>query len=236
MQRLAAAGAAAGRAAAPPPPSPPPPLLPLLSAWSALCAASRRGYAPLFERLGVAAVERGEACYAPAVAGVLRELQDRGVAVEDAGALVVRGLHAPGVPPFMVRKANGGFLYASIDLACLRERLRAGYGRIVYVTDAAQAPHFRALFAVARAAGWVGGGGREGAPVANLLHPARAPVLLQHAAFGVVAGEGGKKLSSREGTELTLGALLEEGAAWAQRVLEEGTGGGGAAARGAPPA
>jgi arginyl-tRNA synthetase len=211
--------------------------LPLLPAWAALCSASQRGYAPLFQRLGVAVEERGEACYAPAVSGVLRELQGAGVAVEDAGALVVRGVGAPGEPPLLVRKANGGFLYASVDLACLRERLVAGFGRIVYVTDAAQAPHFRALFATARAAGWVGGGGGEsGAPPTNLLHPARRPVVLQHAAFGVVAGESGKKLSSRDGTEATLGALLDEGAAWALRVLEEGTGGGGASLRGAPSA
>lgn len=208
--------------------------LPLLPAWAALCAASRRGYAPLFERLGVAASERGEACYAPAVEGVLRELRGAGVAVEDAGALVVRGVGAPCEPPFMVRKANGGFLYASVDLACLRERLAAGLARVVYVTDAAQAPHFRALFNVARAAGWVVEDRARGG-LTNMLHPARGAVLLQHAAFGVVTGEGGKKLSSREGTEMTLAALLDEGAAWARRVLEAGTGGGGAGARGAPP-
>jgi arginyl-tRNA synthetase len=46
----------------------------------------------------------------------------------------------------------------------------------------------------------------------NALHPTApgAPVMLQHAAFGVVTGDSGKKLSSRDGTDATLGGLLAE--------------------------
>jgi arginyl-tRNA synthetase len=172
--------------------------------WVALCAASRAGYVPLFEALNVRPEEQGEACYAHLLPDLVTGLLEAGTAVVDDGAVAVF-LADPSTPPLLARKRDGGYLYATTDLAALRARLQAGYRRIVYVTDAGQSGHFSALFEAAGRAGWTAGGGNV-----NALDP--SPVLLEHAAFGVVTGPGGRKLSSRDGTDLTLARLLDEGA------------------------
>jgi arginyl-tRNA synthetase len=183
--------------------------------WAAVCAASRRGFEPLLRRLGVSVPERGESSYLPTVAGALEGLLSSGVAVRSQGAVAVF-VDGAEKPPLLLQRADGGFLYAAIDVAALRSRLAAGYDRLVYVTDEAQAHHFRQLFALARLAGWV-----DAASGANRLHPEGRPVALEHAAFGVVTGEAGGKLSSRDGTELTLAALLDQGVVAARAFVDQ---------------
>ena len=218
---------------------------PLLRTWQAVCAASRAGYVPLFDRLRVRVEERGESTYLPSVPSVLAGLVEAGHAVEDDGALVVR--LGASLPPMLLRKSNGAWLYATTDVAALHTRLREGLQRIVYVTDASQALHFRQLFALAERVGWVvaaGGGGHHpstssSAPhrhqLVNALHPRRPPVTLSHASFGLVTEEAsGRKLSSREGTgDASLSALLDAAAGFA---LEEMRGGSGYAAAAAAAA
>ena len=132
----------------------------------------------------------------------------------------------PDKPALLIRKADGCYLYATTDLAALRARLVAGYERIVYVTDESQAGHFRQVFAAAAMAGWVDSRGRN-----TLAGGPPRPVSLEHAPFGVVtiapgAGVGPipppKKLSSREGTTLTLRSLLDDGAAMVSSLMRVG--------------
>ncbi|RYG41143.1 arginine--tRNA ligase, partial [archaeon] len=183
----------------------------LKHAWTQLCAASRAGYEPLFQRLGVQVTEAGESTYADGLASVVEELQRSGVATLSDGALVLF-VDGADKSPLLIRKADGGFLYATTDLVCLRRRLEGGFTRIVYITDQSQAVHFRQVFAAARMAGWITPDGR------NALSRDRLPVSLEHAYFGVVTGEGGRKLSSRDGTPHTLASLLAEGDAAATRA------------------
>jgi len=198
----------------------------LLQRWYRLCKASRLGYMPLFERLGVDVDERPESLYAPLLEGLVTELMKSGHAVEENGAvgLFVDG---PSNPPFLIRKSDGGYLYATIDLACLRTRLLAGFSRIVYVTDHAQNSHFQLLFKSARWIGWIGPNDENflaprdnnASGGENVFFP---KVSLEHASFGLVTGEGGKKLSSRDGSasEATLQALLESGAEVALQSMQ----------------
>lgn len=194
----------------------------LLKRWQRLCEASRAGYLPLFKKLGVNVEERPESLYAPMLEEVVNELLQSGHAVEQNGAvgLFVDG---PSNPPFLIRKSDGGYLYATIDLACLRVRLRAGFNRIVYVTDHAQNGHFQLLFKAARYIGWVGTKNENNlAPFTD--HDQRvSTVSLEHASFGLVTGEGGKKLSSRDGSasEATLQGLLENGADVARQSMQQ---------------
>jgi arginyl-tRNA synthetase len=185
----------------------------LLALWDRVCAASRAGYLPLLSRLGVTVPERGESAYAPLLAPLVDDLLARGVAVLGEDGAVVIFVDGPDKPPMIIRKRDGGFLYATIDLAALRARLSAGYDRVVYVTDAAQGPHFRQVFAAGVLAGWIGedGANRVVAAAAAAGNGGGRRVSLEHAAFGVVTGEGGKKLSSRDGTDLTLRSLLDQG-------------------------
>lgn len=128
----------------------------------------------------------------------------QGVAVETNGAI---GIFADGPdrPPLLLRRATGAWLYAATDVAALYTRLVAGFDRIVYVTDEGQAGHFSQLFATARLSGWVDADG------CNQLVPGTPrPVSLEHASFGLVTGQDGRKLSSRDGTDLTLASLLAQ--------------------------
>ena len=76
------------------------------AAWRRICEASRREFEAIYERLGVAGLqERGESFYNPMLPGVVKELQEAGVAVEDNGAQVVwcEGIENP----LIVQKSDG---------------------------------------------------------------------------------------------------------------------------------
>jgi arginyl-tRNA synthetase len=98
----------------------------------------------------------------------------------------------------IVQKSDGGFNYATTDLAAIRYRFAAppagdGACRVIYVTDAGQASHFAGVFQVARRAGWIPEDRR-----------------LEHVPFGLVQGEDGKKLKTRSGDTVRLKDLLDE--------------------------
>jgi arginyl-tRNA synthetase len=184
-----------------------------LQAWTLLCDQSRREFQQIYDRLGIVLHERGESFYNPLLSAVVEDLRVAGLLVEDAGAECV--FLEPDKPPLIVRKSDGGFNYATTDLAAIRYRFAAppegdGARRLIYVTDAGQASHFAAVFAVARRAGWVPAGGR-----------------LEHVPFGLVQGDDGKKLKTRSGETVRLKDLLDEAVERAEadlraRLAEEG--------------
>ncbi|HYE02991.1 MAG TPA: arginine--tRNA ligase, partial [Phycisphaerales bacterium] len=95
----------------------------------------------------------GESSYAHELAPLADDLRARGIAEESDGALVVRveGL----AEPCLVRKSDGGYLYATTDLAAIRRRVwTLGAERVIYCVDARQALHFKQVFAAARRAGY----------------------------------------------------------------------------------
>ncbi len=168
------------------------------AAWAALLERSRADNDEVLALLGVTdLVERGESTYEPHLPAVVADLERAGLAGEDAGALCV---FPPGFTnkegdalPLIVRKSDGGFNYATTDLAALRVRVAEGARRIVYVVDVAQSQHLAMVFATARAAGWL---------------PDHVEVV--HVAFGLVLGEDGKRLRTRSGENPKLRELLDE--------------------------
>jgi arginyl-tRNA synthetase len=184
-----------------------------LKAWGLLCEQSRREFQQIYNRLAIALTERGESFYNPHLPAVVRDLRDAGLLVEDASAECV--FLEEGKPPVIVQKSDGGFNYATTDLAAIRYRFAPppegdGARRVIYVTDAGQANHFAAVFEVARRAGWVPEGGR-----------------LEHVPFGLVQGDDGKKLKTRSGDTVRLKDLLDEAVQRAEadlraRLAEEG--------------
>ena len=115
--------------------------------------------------------------------------------------------------PVIVQKSDGGFNYATTDLAAIRHRFAAapggdGASRVIYVTDAGQASHFAAVFQVAGRAGWIPPGSS-----------------VEHVPFGLVQGDDGKKLKTRSGDTVRLRDLLDEAVERAEadlrRRLEE---------------
>ncbi|MCC5823713.1 MAG: arginine--tRNA ligase [Phycisphaerales bacterium] len=138
----------------------------------------------------------GESSYRDELAGVIDDLTRRGIAEEDDGALVVRvdGLKEPCI----VRKRDGGYLYATTDLAAIRRRAGTlGGERVVYCVDARQALHFKQVFGAAHKAGYD-------------RTPDGKTAELFHAAFGNVLGEDNKPLKTRSGENIKLADLIDE--------------------------
>jgi len=107
-------------------------------------------------------------------------------------------------PPMLVRKTDGSWLYGTIDLAAVRQRLLTEQAdRIVYVTDEGQRFHFSQVFDVAERASWTN----------------RDAGTLQHVGFGLVKAMDGTKLSSRDGNALPLSELLRRAAREAKQAL-----------------
>jgi arginyl-tRNA synthetase len=142
----------------------------------------------------------GESSYADELAGIVADVEKRGVAEESEGALVIR---VPGFEePCLIRKSDGAFLYATTDLAGIRRRVQKfGADRVVYAVDARQALHFKLVFAAAAKAGYTM---RPPPPGTS------GPASLEHAAFGMVLGEDGKPFKTRSGENVKLSSLIDE--------------------------
>ncbi len=137
----------------------------------------------------------GESFFQPLLAGVVDDLLAKGLAQESRGAIGVF-LHGEDKPPFLIRKADGAFLYATTDLATIQWRVEHWKpDRILYVVDHRQGQHFEQLFETAR---------RWGLPGLDRVD-------LVHVAFGTVLGEDGRPFKTRAGDAVGLEALLDEG-------------------------
>ncbi|HET9128951.1 MAG TPA: arginine--tRNA ligase, partial [Propionibacteriaceae bacterium] len=162
--------------------------------WWQLIDVSMAGFNQTYDRLHVLLTDEdiaGESSYNDDLAVIARDLEERGIAVIDDGALVVwvEGFDAP----LIVRKRDGGFGYACTDLAAIRRRVSEIHAdRIIYVTDARQAGHFAQMFAVARKAGYL---------------PERVEV--RHVGYGMVLGNDGRPFKTRDGSAATLTDLLD---------------------------
>ncbi|WP_414541747.1 arginine--tRNA ligase [Nostoc sp. CCY0012] len=169
-----------------------------LHAWKLLCEQSRREFQVIYDLLNVQVTERGESFYNPLLPTVVEDLQSSGLLEENQGAQVVflEGFtNREGEPlPLIVQKSDGGYNYATTDLAALRYRIQQDEAkRIIYVTDAGQGNHFAQFFQVAGKAGWI-----------------PDDVELVHVPFGLVLGEDGKKFKTRSGDTVRLRDLLDE--------------------------
>lgn len=106
--------------------------------------------------------------------------------------------------PLIVQKSDGGFNYATTDLAAIRYRLAEDKAqRVIYPVGAEQTNHFAQVFQVGRRAGWL-----------------TDDVQFIHTPFGMVLGEDGTKLKSRSGEAPKLQELLEDAIAYARKDFE----------------
>lgn len=177
-------------------------------AWQLLCEQSRREFQLIYDDLGIKLTERGESFYNQFLPQIVEELDKIGLLVENQGAKCVflEGFtNKEGEPlPLIVQKTDGGYNYATTDLAALRHRIETEKAtRIIYVTDAGQSNHFMQFWQVAKRASWI-----------------PENVELVHVAFGVVKGEDGKKLKTRSGETVRLRELLDEAVNYAKKDLE----------------
>ncbi len=144
---------------------------------------------------------RAESFYNETLAKVVEDLDTAGMLQESDGAQCVF-LEGDEVP-VIVRKSDGGYLYATTDLAALYYRANVlGAKRISYVVDARQSGHFKQVFRVAKEAGFV-----------------PEDVKLEHVAFGTMMDKNGKPFKTRDGGTVKLIDLLDEAVVRAKAAI-----------------
>ena len=177
-------------------------------AWGLLCEQSRREFQVIYDLLDINLTERGESFYNPFLPDVITKLEEQKLLEEDAGAKCVflEGFtNKDGDPlPLIVQKTDGGFNYATTDLAAINYRVAEDQAaKIIYVTDSGQGNHFAGVFQVARKAG---------------ILPENVEAI--HVPFGLVLGEDGKRLKTRSGETIKLRVLLDEAIVQARQDIE----------------
>lgn len=139
-----------------------------------------------------------ESAYNDDLARVVTDLTEQGLLVENQGAQCVFMEEFKGKDdeplPIIVQKKDGGYLYATTDLAAVRYRAtELNASRIIYVVDARQSLHFQQIFTLSRKAGY-----------------APPTTRLEHLGFGMVLGKDGRPYKSRDGGVTKLSDLLDE--------------------------
>ncbi len=151
----------------------------------------------------------GESAYNEALPGIIQQLAQKDLLVNSDGAQCVfldEFKNKQGdVLPVIVQKSDGGYLYATTDLAACDYRTGTlNATRVLYFTDARQSLHFRQIFAVAQRAGF----NRNGATLEHLPH-------------GSILGKDGKPFKTRDGGVVKLAELLDEAVARATQLVQE---------------
>ena len=134
-----------------------------LAIWQRLVDISREYLHQVYARLGVTLTDddiRGESFYNDMLADTVSALEERGIATVSDGALCAFPAGFTGREgrplPLIIRKSDGGYNYATTDLAAVRYRVdKLSADRSIYVVGSEQALHFQMVFAVAREAGWI---------------------------------------------------------------------------------
>ena len=180
--------------------------------WQMLVNRSLLHFNDVYQMMGVLLTDddlAGESKYEAALPDVVDMLAAAGLLEESEGAKVVYPegwINREGEPlPLIIQKADGGYNYATSDLACIIDRIQnVGSRDFLYVVGAEQAQHFAMVFEVARSAGFMD-----------------ESVNAIHVPFGLVLGTDGKKLASRTGGAVQLKDLLVEAVERADSLIAE---------------
>ena len=151
----------------------------------------------------------GESFYNDDLATLVNELKNSGLAKEDDGAQLVfldELADKEGNPsPVLIQKKDGGFLYATTDLAAMRYRSgELNADRLMYFIDDRQSLHMKQVFVLGKKAGFV-----------------RPEVSLEHHAFGKMLGQDGKPFKTRTGGTVKLADLIKEAIQRADAVVAD---------------
>ena len=180
--------------------------------WRVLVAESTKYFNRVYRQLDVLLTDgdlMGESAYNDLLSKVVERLRSGGHLQQSDGAdvMFLDGFaNRDNEPlPLIIRKGDGGYNYATTDLACVIDRVeRLGANRMWYVVGAPQAQHLQMVEAATRAAGWL-----------------PESVEMRHVAFGNVLGSDKKMLKSRSGDSVKLSALLDEAVERATTAVRE---------------
>lgn len=172
-----------------------------LTMWQKLVNITLKHNQEIYDRLNVSLTPEhvmGESMYNPMLSEIVADLQAKGLAVEDQGAIVVyldeyknKDSDPMGV---IVRKKDGGFLYTTTDIACAKYRYEQLHAdRVLYFIDSRQHQHLMQAWSIVHKAGYV-----------------PESVSLEHHAFGMMLGKDGRPFKTRTGGTVRLVDLLDE--------------------------
>ncbi len=183
-----------------------------LRLWRRLVDDSMAYLRSIYARLGITLRTESdmdpESFYNPMLADVCAELEAEGVARISDGALCA---FPPGFTgrdgsplPLILRKSDGGYGYATTDVAAIRYRTRDLHAsRLIYVVGSEQVLHFAMVFATAREAGWL------------------TRTTAEHAVVGLMTGADRKRFRTREGESAKLADLVDEAVRRAEQVIAD---------------
>jgi arginyl-tRNA synthetase len=173
--------------------------------WNECVAFSMQDFEHVYELLDIHYdIQCGESFYNDRLPGVVERLLKSGIAEISEGAVVVFFRHIPELAdkPCIVRKRDGGFNYATTDIATIDYRLDDLKADTVwYVVGAPQTLHFQQIFEIARRQDY--------------------QADLRHITFGSILGEDRKLMKTRSGENVPLRELLEEACRRARKIIEE---------------
>jgi arginyl-tRNA synthetase len=176
-----------------------------LDIWNECVAFSMQDFEHVYKLLDVRYdIQCGESFYHNRLPGVVECLLKSGIAEISEGAVVVFFRDNPELAdkPLIIRKRDGGFNYATTDLATVDYRVHdLKADAIWYVVGAPQILHFKQIFKIARSEGYTAD--------------------LRHIVFGSILGEDRKLMKTRSGDNVPLRDLLEEACNHARRIIEE---------------
>lgn len=174
--------------------------------WQHFVDVSVRDMKLHFEKLGVSFDQWfGESRYEEQLAPLVEKFLKKGIAQKNEGAVIVPVKEEGDkidMPPLLLQKSDGGFLYATTDVATLEERVHVFHANwIIYVVDARQDLHFTQVFRASR---------KDGIEAHTTF-----------VGFGTMNGDDGKPFKTREGGVMKLGDLIEMLIHEAKKRLQE---------------
>jgi arginyl-tRNA synthetase len=173
--------------------------------WNECVALSMQDFDHVYKLLDIHYdIQCGESFYNDRLPGVVERLLKSGIAEISEGAVVVffRDIPELADKPCIIRKRDGGFNYATTDLATVDYRVNdLKADAIWYVVGAPQILHFKQIFEIARRESY--------------------KADFRHIAFGSILGEDRKLMKTRSGENVPLRDLLEEACRRARRIIEE---------------
>lgn len=172
--------------------------------WNEFIQISLKEYDKIYKKLDISFdYYFGESHYNKMMPTVLTELKDKGIAVEDQGALVVF-FDNDKLPPAIVQKKDGSFLYTTSDIATIKFRKeKLNVDKAIYVTDDRQQVHFKQIF-----------------EISNMLNGVYN-YDKHHVYFGIMRFGDGQIFSSRSGNIIRLSDLIDEAQKHIEKVIEE---------------
>jgi arginyl-tRNA synthetase len=171
--------------------------------WQRCVDVSLAGLAVVYNKLDISFDHYlGESFYNDRLPSLVEEIASAGLARESNGALCIFTEDSPDAAPFIIRKRDGGYGYATTDLATVEHRLKVWQADAVwYIVGAPQALHFQQLFDATRRWGLA--------------------AEFQHIAFGSILGSDGTMMKTRSGESVGLMEVLEEAEERALAVVQE---------------